>query len=116
MKRDILLIAISVGLAASLSTLATRSKISQLEAELVNRPPVIVVDQTRIAMESLTGNFSEADIEEHARKFDRALQALRSSGALIIRSDAVLFSPEGVTVTASDLGLRGPDVAASGEE
>ncbi len=111
MIKNTILAVVVVALGAS--TLMNRSRIATLESELAARPPVIVVDQTRIAMQALSGDFTEYDIEDHTKKFDRALQALRASGALVIRSDAVLTSPAAVTVSAADLGLSRQDKLAT---
>lgn len=93
-----------VGFAGSFSYFTPR--IDLLNEQVALRPPVLVVDMTKLALDSVPLGSGKAAIDEHFRNTQGVIEKFRDAGFLILPRENIVSAP-------SDLMLHAEDIPAN---
>lgn len=78
-------------------------KLEQLEEEIALRPPVIVVDMTKLAIDSVPIGSSKEDIEAHFEKAQKIIDQFKKAGFLVLPRENIISAPDDLMLTQTDL-------------
>ncbi|MFC1336969.1 MAG: hypothetical protein G8D89_21630 [gamma proteobacterium symbiont of Clathrolucina costata] len=78
-------------------------KISELEQEVSLRPPVIVVDMAKLALDSVPVGSGKAAIEEHFRNTQAVISKFREAGFLVLSRENIISAPKQLMLDVDDL-------------
>ena len=81
-------------------------KVSALQEQIVLRPPVIVIDMERLAIESVPVGSGDEAIKEHFRSVESAIDKFQNAGFLIFSRENLLSVPSDLLLNADDLSVN----------
>ncbi|MCG7878829.1 MAG: hypothetical protein AB2669_07910 [Candidatus Thiodiazotropha endolucinida] len=90
-----------IGFAGSFSYFTP--KIGSLEEQVALRPPVLVVDMAKLAVESVPVGSGKAAIEEHFRNTQAVISKFREAGFLILSRENIVSAPNDLMLDAEDI-------------
>ena len=89
-----------LGLASSLAYFTPQ--LAELEEEVRMRPPVLVVDMAKIALDSVPIGSSKTEIEDHFRNTQRVIDRFRDAGFLILSRENIVSAPIDIMLKPDD--------------
>lgn len=78
-------------------------KISELQNQMADRPPVLVVDMAKLAIDSVPVGAGEAAIKEHFRNTQEVIKKFKNAGFLILPRENIIASPAALMLNQNDL-------------
>lgn len=91
----------TIGFGGSVAFL--KPKISSLESELAVRPPVLVVDLAKLAVESVPVGSSSEAMDEHFANTRQLIQKFQQEGYIVLARQSTLGVPESFVLHSKDL-------------
>jgi len=78
-------------------------KINELNNQIAMRPPILVVDMAKLAIEAVPVGAGEEAIQEHFRNTQTVINRFTSAGFLILSRETVISSPHDLMLNQDDL-------------
>lgn len=93
-------------LGAAGSTAYLLPKIDALKSEIDLRPPVIVVDPAKLAIDSVPVGSGKAAIDEHFRNTEKFIKKFSDAGFIVIHRGSLLAVPDSFQIHAEDMPVN----------
>ena len=77
-------------------------KINDLQAQVEQRPPVVVMDMVGIAIKSVPIGSGEEAVKAHYAKTQEMIDEFQRQGAVVLSNEGVLTAPTQNVITADD--------------
>lgn len=90
-----------IGFGASFAYFEPKHK--SLTDEINLRPPVLVVDMTKLAVDSVPVGSGKAAMNEHFRQTQAVIDKFKEAGFLVIPRENIISSPSDLMLDAADL-------------
>ena len=81
-------------------------KINHLKSEIDLRPPVIVVDPAKLAVDSVPVGSGKAAIEEHFRNSEKIIKKFADAGFIVIHRGSLLAVPDRFQIHSEDMPIN----------
>lgn len=81
-------------------------KINELNSEIATRPPILVVDMAKLAVDSVPIGAGEAAIKEHFRNTQSVINKFSKAGFLILARENIISSPHDLMLNEDDLPVN----------
>lgn len=108
-------VVLSTVISAALGFLAAyfylQPQINAVSDEVALRPPVIVVDMAKLALDSVPVGSPKEDIQRHFARTQEAINKFKDAGFLVIPRENIISAPEDLMLSKDDVS-----VGATGEE
>lgn len=88
------------------STTYLLPKIDDLKSEIDLRPPVIVVDPAKLAVDSVPVGSGKAAIDEHFRNSEKIIKKFADAGFIVIHRSSLLSVPERFQIHSEDMPVN----------
>lgn len=113
-------VVISVVVSAALGFLAAymflQPQINELKDEVALRPPVIVVDMAKLALDSVPVGSPKEDIRLHFARTQTVINKFKDAGFLVIPRENIISAPDDLMLTKDDVSVVTPDGDANSDE
>lgn len=85
------------------STAYLTPKINLVESELAVRPPVLVVDMAKLAIDAVPRGAGKEAIEEHFRNTQAVITKFRDAGFLVLPRENIISAPADLMLDKEDI-------------
>jgi hypothetical protein len=93
-------------LGGAASTAYLLPKIDGLKSEIDLRPPVIVVDPAKLAVDSVPVGAGKAAIDEHFRNSEQVIKKFSDAGFIVIHRASLLSVPDKFQIHSEDMPIN----------
>jgi len=78
-------------------------KLASIEEEVALRPPLLVVDMAKLALESVPIGSGEQAINEHFRNTQQVIDKFKDAGFLVLSREYIISAPLDIMLDTEDL-------------
>ena len=80
-------------------------QINAVKDEVALRPPVIVVDMAKLALDSVPVSSPKEDIQRHFARTQEAINKFKDAGFLVIPRENIISAPEDLMLSKDDVSV-----------
>lgn len=80
-------------------------QIDNLQEEVALRPPVIVVDMAKLAIDALPVGSPKEDIQRHFEQTQLVIEKFKSAGFLVLPRETIISVPDDLMLTTADVEI-----------
>ena len=81
-------------------------KLSELNNQVELRPPVLIVDMAKLAIESVPVGSGTAAIDEHFRNTQDVIDKFSDAGFLVLSRENIISAPQDLMLNSDDIPLN----------
>lgn len=78
-------------------------QIDSLEEEVALRPPVIVVDMAKLAIDALPVGAPKEEIQRHFAQTQLVIDKFKAAGFLVLPRETIISAPDDLMLTTADV-------------
>tara|TARA_B100000446_G_scaffold184352_1_gene206159 strand:- start:41253 stop:41615 length:363 start_codon:yes stop_codon:yes gene_type:complete len=91
-------------------------QLNAVKDDVALRPPVIVVDMAKLALDSVPVGSPKEDIKRHFARTQEAINKFKEAGFLVIPRENIISAPEDLMLSKDDVSVGATGGDAESEE